>query len=82
MSGVVAGRGDGRSPQDAEDIYESRETFLAMFDGPPCPNCGRSFLVRRQRTGGIFFGHTIERHEIHRCYRCFHSFSAADDGDE
>ena len=46
-----------------------------MFGTPPCPNCGSEWLVRKIPTGGIFFGHTIERYDLHRCYRCFEQFS-------
>lgn len=52
-----------------------------MCNNPPCPNCGSS-LVLKQRTGGIFFGHTLKKYDFHRCYRCFHLFSQSDENDE
>ena len=53
-----------------------------MFDTPPCPNCERSYLVEKKSTTEIFFGHTLDEHNLHRCYRCFHTFSVPDDTDE
>jgi hypothetical protein len=52
-----------------------------MFETPSCPNCGSTFFVRKLRTDSIFFGHTLEGYDFHRCYRCFTKFSPNDEDD-
>ncbi len=49
------------------------------FGDTACPNCGSRFLVRKIKTGGIFFGHTLDEYNLHRCYKCFTKFSPHDE---